>query len=142
MFNIKVNILHTMGRSVVAVSPTSGSCQYTVNVGLILEQHYVGLDIPSDVASNEHDNNPSNQPNNESLNDNDNSSDNIDPNNVNDPGLDDDAIAEGDEHMCQITGSPQPCSMLTLENPELEGQEYSVAPAEGLKPMNNDGREI
>ena len=32
--------------------------------------------------------------------------------------------------------SPQACSMLSAENPETEGQVYSVAPAEGQRPIN------
>ena len=42
----------------------------------------------------------------------------------------------GDQQLLQITGGPQMCSMLSAENPETEGQVYSVAPAEGQRPIN------
>ena len=49
--------------------------------------------------------------------------------------LDDVDIAEGDEHIRQITGDPQ-ASKMSLENPEAFGQSFSIAPAEGQKPLN------
>ena len=58
--------------------------------------------------------------------------DNID--NTNDP-LSDDVIAEGDEHIRQITGGPQ-ASMMLFENQEAFGQTVSIAPAEGQKPLS------
>ena len=91
-----------------------------------MEQHYVGLDVcetTSDADTRD-----------SSVTD--NAKPNVSDDTSNEPGLDDDAIADGDEHTRQITGGPQACSMLTIENPELEGQEYSLAPAEGQKPLN------
>ena len=117
LLNIQVNILSTISRSLVMVSPTNGSCLYTVNIGQIMEQHYVGLDVCDMLCNDLCD---SNQTSVNSI----------------EPGLDDDAIEEGDEYSRQITGGPQACSMLTIENPEAEGQEYSVAPAESHKPLN------
>ncbi len=34
---------------------------------------------------------------------------------------DDSTFEKGDEHNIQITGGPQVCSVLSLENPEAEG---------------------
>ena len=51
--------------------------------------------------------------------------------------IDNENILEGDEHSRQITGSLlETC--LSLENPESEGDDemYSIAPAEGEKPMS------
>ena len=65
------------------------------------------------------------------------SSQNVTPDNTdntNDP-LSDDIIAEGDEHIRQITGGPQ-ASMMTFENPEAFGQTVSIAPGEGQKPLS------
>ena len=126
LIKIKVNILSTIGTSVVVVSPTDGSCEYTVNVGLMMEQHYVGLDVCETIFDAD--------TCDSSVTD--NAKPNVSDDTSNEPGLDDDAIADGDEHTRQITGGPQACSILTIENPELEGQEYSLAPAEGQKPLN------
>ena len=52
-----------------------------------------------------------------------------------DDPLDDETIAEGDEHTRQITGGPQ-ASMMSLENPETFGQIFSIVPAEGQKPLS------
>ena len=57
-----------------------------------------------------------------------------DANSDSDP-LSDDVIAEGDEHIRQITGGPM-ASMMSLENPETFGQTVSIAPAERQKPLS------
>ena len=44
-------------------------------------------------------------------------------------------IEEGDEHTQQITGGPL-ATMMSIENPEADGQIYSVAPAEGQRPIS------
>ena len=49
--------------------------------------------------------------------------------------IDDEAIAEGDEHTRQITGGLQ-ASMMSLEHPEAFGEVFSIAPAEGQKPLS------
>ena len=52
LFKIKVDILATIGTNVVVVSPTDGSCcEYTVNVGLIMQNHYVGLDVCESMSN-------------------------------------------------------------------------------------------
>jgi hypothetical protein len=56
------------------------------------------------------------------------------PNDTND-SLNDDIIAEGDEHIRQITGGPQ-ASMVSLENAEAFGQTVSIAPAEEQKSLS------
>ena len=50
--------------------------------------------------------------------------------------LNDDVIAQGDEHNLSITGGPQACSVLSVENPETDNHIYSIAPAEGEKPLS------
>ena len=58
-------------------------------------------------------------------------------NTTNEPNdaLNDEDIAECDEHIQQITGGPQ-ANMMSLENPEAFGQTVSIAPAEGQKPLS------
>ena len=56
-------------------------------------------------------------------------------NSINDH-LSDDLIEEGDEHLRHITGGVPMTSMLSYENPEVEAQIYSVAPAEGQCPKD------
>ena len=50
--------------------------------------------------------------------------------------LSDDVIEKGDEHLRQISGGAPMTSMLSYENPEIEAQIYSVAPAEGQRPLD------
>ena len=50
--------------------------------------------------------------------------------------LSDDVIAQGNEHNLSITGAPQACSVLSVENPETDYHIYSIAPAEGEKPLS------
>ena len=49
--------------------------------------------------------------------------------------LDDATIEEGDQHTRQITRGPRG-SMLTIENPEADAQVFTVAPAEGQRPLD------
>ena len=100
--------------------PMNTSVEHEVNVGLILQYHYVGLDKVSRGSMR-------------TLNSDDSTTAN--PTDSDDP-LDDERIAEGDEHARQITGGPQ-ASMMSLENPEAFGQIFSIAPAEGQKPVKN-----
>ena len=95
--------------------PKNGNVEHEVFIGLILQYHYGGLDKLA-VSDNV-----------------DSSLENVTPDNTvntNDP-LSDDVIAEGDEHIRQITGGPQ-----AFENPEAFGQTVSNAPAEGQKPLS------
>ena len=50
--------------------------------------------------------------------------------------LSDNVIAIGDQHNMSINGGPQVCSMLSVENPERENHIFSIAPAEGQKPVS------
>ena len=56
-------------------------------------------------------------------------------NSVNDD-LSDDVIEKGNERLCQISGGAPKTIMLSYENPEIEAQIYSVAPAEGQRPLD------
>ncbi len=88
-------------------------------IGLIQKAHYVGLDNVNDTNVIDIIVDETNV---------DTCSDSED--------LDDSTFEKGDEHSLQITGGPQVCSVLSVENPEAEGQVYSVAPAEGQRPIN------
>ena len=116
MLSVKLNIISSQNTVVTEVSPSDNcECAGTINLCLLEQLHYVGLDkIDSDE--------------NERIN---NENETIDNEN----------ILEGDEHTCtcsrQITGSLlETC--LSLENPESKGDDemYSIAPAEGEKPMS------
>ena len=144
MLGVTVKVLHVNNNSdvtTITVCPSSGTSNYTVNVALMLQFHYVGLDPISnrttyasvnindtvsvnDVVAN----------NNNNTNDNANK-DNSNNNSANDK-LDDEAIAKGDEYNIAITGGPQVCSVLSVENPETDNNIYSIAPAEGQKPIS------
>ncbi len=91
-FKIKVNILSTIGTNVVVVSPTDSSCEYTLNVGLIMEKHYVGLDMCESMFNDPFDTRDS------SLTDNASDEPNVSDDTSNEPGLGGDVIADGDEH--------------------------------------------
>ena len=114
VFNVAINILSSEHSNVIRNVPRSGNVEHEVYIGLILQYHYVGLDKLVDASGL------------------DNST--TDSTGNNDP-LGDEVIAEGDEHIRQITGGPQ-ASMMTLENPEAFGHAISIAPAEGQKPLS------
>ncbi len=44
MLNITINVLSTIGETITVVCPTSGTSLETINIGLINQSHYVGLD--------------------------------------------------------------------------------------------------
>ena len=119
VFNIAVNVLSSENPTMIRVVPMNASVKHEVYIGLIMQYHYVGLDKVSHTDM-------------QSCNNVDNSSTSHE--NTDDP-LDDETIAEGDEHIRQITGGPQ-ASMMSLENPEAFGQIFSIAPAEGQKPLS------
>ena len=52
MFNITVNVLHVDSEnSVVTTSPYDHASEYEVNIGLVLQYHFVGLDkVPNSVS--------------------------------------------------------------------------------------------
>ncbi len=94
-------------------------------IGLIQKAHYVGLDNVNDTNVNVETN----------VIDTIVDETNIDTCSDSEE-LDDSTFEKGDKHSLQITGGPQVCSVLSVENPEAEGQVYSVAPAEGQRPIN------
>jgi hypothetical protein len=106
--------------TVTTISPACGNSNCTVNVGLIMQYHYVGLD-PITASSTADDSNID-----------DVNSTHVDTTDE----LNDDVIAEGDEHNLHIDGGPQTCSALLVENPETDNHIYSIAPAEGQKPLS------
>ena len=108
MLNITINILSTYNPNMISITPSSGTSHGNVYLGLIEQFHYVGLDKVSSSSS--------------------------EPDNFEEV-LDDATIEEGDMHTRQITCAPQE-SLLSVENPEADAQTYSVAPAEGQKPIS------
>ena len=123
VFNVAVNVLSSENPSMIRVVPNNAmnaSVKHQVYVGLILQYHYVGLDRVTHGSMHTCNNDDSTVAN---------------PADDSDDPLDDETIAKGDEHTRQITGGPQ-ASMMSLENPEAFGQIFSVAPAEGQKPLS------
>ena len=107
MFSITVNVLSTHNPSMVSITPSSGTSHGNIYIGLVEQFHYVGLDkVSSNSECDQYE-----------------------------EVLDDATIEEGDAHTRQITCCPQE-SMLSAENPEADAQTYSVAPAEGQKPIS------
>ena len=80
---------------------------------LMLQFHYVGLDPISNRTTYA----SVNINDTVSVNDVVANKDNSNNNSANDE-LDDEAIAKGDEYNIAITGGPQVCSVLSVENPE------------------------
>ena len=109
MLNITINILSTHNPNMLSVAPSNGMSHGNVYLGLIEQFHYVGLDKVCS-SNSECDNNL-------------------------EEVLDDATIEEGDAHTREITCCPQE-SMLSVENPESDAQTYSIAPAEGQKPIS------
>ncbi len=107
MLNISISVIHSDNPNIVEISPSTGDSQGTIHVGQLGQLHYVALDRI--VVS-------------DMLNDDNDIIDNED-------------IEEGDEHNRQITGGPSE-SFMFLENPEADGQVFSVAPAQGQTPLS------
>ena len=115
-FHVAINVLSSEHSNMIRVVPRDDHIEHEVYIGLILQYHYVGLDklATSDKVAN--------------------STPNELTNSTDDP-LNDDVIAEGDEHITQITGGPM-ASMMSVENPDAFSQMVSIAPAEGQKPLS------
>ena len=109
-FNIAINVMSSEHSQMFRVVPRNGTVEHEVYIGCILQYHFVGLDLITLNVNSHHTTS--------------------EPNDVRDP-LNDDIIAEGDEHIRQITGGPQ-TSMMSLENPKSFRETVSIAPAEGL----------
>lgn len=104
---------------VAVTTPTESEATSEVNIGLLMQYHYVGLNKLSVVPSP-----------NDISNDEQSSGTQMDTNA--DVSLDDGTIEDGDEHIRQITGGPV-ASMMSIENPEAI---VCVAPAEGERPLS------
>ena len=108
MLNITINIISTQNPNIVQIAPGSGTSVGYVYIGLFEQLRYVGLDRISTNTT---------QTNDE------------------DDFIDNENIHEGDEHTRQITGGPLE-SFMSVENPEADGQIFSIAPAEGQRPLS------
>ncbi len=112
MLNITVHVLSSGNPTLTHVTNPS---QNNVYIGLVMQYHFVSLDkLPV-------------------LNDTSEANETTDA--ASSDNLDDATIEEGDEHTSQMTGGPSG-SMLTIENPEVDAQLFSVAPAEGQRPLD------
>ena len=100
--------------------PSDGVSNYNVNLGLLLQFHYVGLDLVD--SSFEDENIVSSSLCTNTVIDNPNSSTS---NAHNTDEFSDNIIAIGDQHDMSINGGPQVCSMLSIENPETENYIFS-----------------
>ena len=112
--NIVVYCANNDGTSIAVNTPIDDVCEQSLNLGLIMQYHFVGLDgiLDNTVANDTTSSLPVS---------NDNECDEID----------DETIAAGDQYRLEITGGTH-ASMMSLENPE---QIVSIAPAEGQKPL-------
>ena len=129
MLNITINVFSTLGSNVITVVPASGNSIGIVYIGLMGQRHYVGLDPVTTINdSNSVADNVSSVPSTTNSNNNN-------PDNNNDT-LADATIEEGDEHLWQITGGAPITSVLSADDPEVEAQICSVAPAEGNRPVD------
>ena len=120
MVHVTIIVLSTIGESITVVRPTSTDNSVSnVYIGLIQESHYVGLDVVD-----------SNNDEVETIVESETCNDSVD--------LDNFTIEQGDNDNIKITGGPQVCSVMSLDNPETtqEGQVYSVATAEGEHPIH------
>ena len=128
IFNVTINVAHARQHTytVVTTSPLDSQATCEVNLGLLMQHHYVGLDKlnPEQIAmSSQEDINRIRDSINEQTDTNDYLT------------LDDAAIKEGDEHTRQIIGNPL-ASMMFIENPEAFAEVVCLAPAEGQKPLS------
>ena len=145
MLSMKINVFSS-NHPMFSVTPGVCSAEWEVFLGLILQYHYVGLDIHPvcgvqstvDVQSNtsDHTDNAVDVQSSTSGN-----TDNVTDvqsgtsGNTEDELLDDATIEEGDEHRRQISGAPM-ASMMCVKNPESTRNVICVASAEGEKPLN------
>ena len=130
IFNVTINVVHArqLACNVITTSPADGQVTCKVNLGLLMQYHYVGLDKqnPEQIAISSHEDTSRILDN---VNEQPDTSDHLAS------PLDDVAIKEGDEHTRQITGSPL-ASMMFIENPEAFAEVVCLAPAEGQKPLS------
>ena len=130
MFSITINVLSVTSQysNTVAMTPMSGVSYNEINIGLVMQYHFVALvksTATSSVDTNEMCDDICSQQteiNSESV---------VCDKDSAETTLDDAVIEEGDEHTQNITGGPS-ASMLSLENPEAI---VCIAPCEGEKPM-------
>ena len=136
MFSVTINVFTATdcGRTVNAVPPIDDNSMFDVNIGLIMQNHYVGLDRFNAVDDSQLDTpmvvNP--LPNTQCSASTSAGNDDHPPNAF-DSDIDDKTFEE-DEDTRQITGGPS-TSMMCIENPEAFAEIVCVAPAEGQKPL-------
>ena len=127
LFDVKVNG-YSASQNGTNVNTLNDCGKREVNIGLIMQFHFVGLDKPSVPIATKM---PISAPLVHTQSSGQCGDSDKDDGDSGNNELDDATIAEGDQHRLEITGSIH-ASMLTLENPE---QIVSIAPAEGQKPL-------
>ena len=118
-------------------TPMDNMATCELNLGLLLQYHFVGLDKHANNADTAVEPNVLTEPPQSpeptvSLSCNDEQTDGTD---LPTHELDNATIEQGDEHTRQITGSPL-ASMMSVENPEAFMDIVSIAPAEGQRPLS------
>ena len=126
MFSITINVLSVTNQytNTVIMTPMSGVSRNEINIGLVMQYHFVAL-VPQTTDTET-----------TSVNMNETSNDSCSQQTESNSksavcDIDDAVIEEGDEHSRNITGGPS-ASILSVENPEAI---VCVAPCEGEKPM-------
>ena len=154
MFSVTINVYTANEQrcNFLAVNPQNGNSLLVLNIGLVMQWHYVGLDVVH-VASPKV-NEPSNSLEScvdppsctaqsstssniiESCVDPPDSANSDDTTDSESPEftIDDKTFEEGDEHTRQITGGPT-ASMMSIENPEAFAEIVCLAPGESQKPL-------
>ena len=135
IFSVTINVYAANEQrcNVLTVKPQNGSTLFEVNIGLILQWHFVGLDVVPKL--NEPTISLGSSATTQGI-----STDTVDTTSCDDDTvspefeIDDKTFDEGDEHTRQITGGPT-ASMMSIENPEAFAEIVCLAPGENQKPL-------
>ena len=131
MLGITINVLCSQYSNGLSITPSNCNTQYEVYIGLIMQYHYVGLHKVSLQHCGLSNPEVSCECPIDKTGENVQS---IDSDGGKEIPIDNATVAEGDEHIRQITGAPQG-SMMSVENPEAFREIMSVVPAEGQRPL-------
>ena len=122
LFKVTINVIHASEHSCVTAStpPVDSASESEINLGLVMQFHFVGLDKQTtDAAATVAMVTSSADSSIKGV----------------DAPLDDATIEHGDEHTRHITGGPL-ATMLSVENPEAFTATICLAPAEGQTPLS------
>ncbi len=142
MFSVTVNVYTANGQrcNLITVSPQNGDSLFVVNIGLLLQWHFCGLDALPVATPKEFFFNSTGMQGTSACSTQCDNTDSVDFESIcNDSesplfDIDDKPVEQGDEHTRLITGGPT-ASMMTIENPEALAEIVCLAPGEGQKPL-------